>query len=98
MQTGTTEHSQHILSYQKLVAVLGTLFLLTALTITIAQIDLGILNIWIALLVAAVKATFVLLFFMHLKYEPWPLKLAFIGTIACLAILIGFIFWDISFR
>ena len=89
---------EHILSYPKLVAVLCVLFGLTAVTIAVSRINLGIFNIWIAILIASIKASFVLLFFMHLKYESRFLKLTFIGTVACLAILIGFIFWDISFR
>ncbi|MBW1897838.1 MAG: cytochrome C oxidase subunit IV family protein [Deltaproteobacteria bacterium] len=88
----------HIISYGKLFSVLCALLVLTAITITASRIDLGALNIWIAILIASFKATFVLLFFMHLKYESGLLKIAFIGTIGCLAVLIGFIFWDISFR
>ena len=89
---------EHILSYPKLGAVLCVLFGLTAVTIVISRIDLGILNIWIAILIASIKSSFVLLFFMHLKYESRLLKMTFVGTVVCLAILIGFIFWDISFR
>jgi cytochrome c oxidase subunit 4 len=88
----------HIINYSKLFAVLCALLVLTAITITVSRIHLGALNIWIAILIASVKAAFVLLFFMHLKYESRMLKIAFIGTIGCLAVLIGFIFWDISFR
>jgi len=89
---------EYILSYPKLLAVLCVLFALTALTIIVSRIDLGILNIWIAILIASIKGSFVLLFFMHLKYESRLLKMTFVGTVVCLAILIGFIFWDISFR
>jgi len=87
-----------VLSYPKLVAVLCVLFGLTAVTIVVSRIELGILNIWIAILIASIKGSFVLLFFMHLKYESRLLKMTFVGTVVCLAILIGFIFWDISFR
>jgi cytochrome c oxidase subunit 4 len=92
------ETNEHILSYTKLFAVLCILLCFTALTIFISRIDLDALNIWIAILIASVKASFVLLFFMHLKYESRLMKTAFVGTVLCLAILIGFIFWDISFR
>jgi cytochrome c oxidase subunit 4 len=89
---------EHILSYPKLVAVLCVLFGLTAVTIVVSRIELGILNIWIAILIASIKGSVVLLFFMHLKYESRLLKMTFVGTVVCLSILIGFIFWDISFR
>lgn len=90
--------TDHIQSYARLLGVLACLWALTALTIGIARIDMGIFNIWIAILIASVKASLVLLFFMHLKNESLLLKITFIGTILCLVIFIGFIFWDISFR
>lgn len=89
---------EHILSYAKLAGVLCALLALTAVTIASSRVDLGVLNIWVALLIASIKGGFVILYFMHLKYEPGVLKLAFLGTAACLAMVIGFIFWDISFR
>jgi cytochrome c oxidase subunit 4 len=92
------KNDSHVLSYSKLAVVLGLLFGLTAVTIGISRIDMGVLNIWIALLIASTKSSLVLLFFMHLKFESRLVKLSVIGTIGCLAVLIGFIFWDISFR
>ena len=92
------DHGEKILSYGKLLAVLAALLVLTAVTVMVSTIDLGILNIWIALLIASFKASLVLLFFMHLKYESGFLKTGFVGTIGFLAILIGFLFWDIAFR
>ena len=94
----TAESNGHILSYTKLFAVLCVLLCFTAITVAVSRIDLGALNIWTAILIASIKSSFVLLFFMHLKYESRLMKIAFVGTVLCLAILIGFIFWDISFR
>ena len=91
-------NQEHILSYAKLFGVLCILLSLTAVTIGVSRIDLGVLNIWIAILIASCKVSFVLLFFMHLRYESRLLQSTFIGTIGTLAILIGFVFWDISFR
>ncbi len=90
---------EHILSYKQLLLVLGVLLSLTIVTVLISMVDLGGGNVWAALLIASAKATFVLLFFMHLKYEKgWVIKVSFICTVSFLAILIGFIFWDVSFR
>ncbi len=89
---------EHMLSYRKLLGVLGILFVLTVVTILVSKIDLGWLNIWIALMVAAVKSSFVLLYFMHLKYENRIFIISFIGTVFFIAVLITFVFWDISFR
>ena len=49
--------------------IFGLLMVLTAITVAVAWVDLGTLNILVALAVAVVKATFVVLYFMHLKYS-----------------------------
>ena len=86
------------LSYRLLAGVLAVLFALTALTVGAASIDLGSWNVWVALAIATMKASLVLLFFMHLKYEGRVLKLSFLATVGFLAIIIGFLFFDIAFR
>ncbi len=45
------------------------LFVLMSMTITVAYIDLGIFNIYIALTIAVVKALLVVMYFMHVKYN-----------------------------
>ena len=93
------EHEdQHIQPYTHLLAVLVALLALTAVTIWVSRIELGSLNIWMTLLIASIKSSIVLLFFMHLKYEGRLIRTTFIVTVCTLAILIGFLFWDISFR
>lgn len=88
----------HVLSYRNLLGILGILFILTVITILVSKIDLGWLNIWVALMVASVKSSFVLLYFMHLKYENRIFLITFIGTVFLVAVLIAFMFLDISFR
>ena len=64
------EHSdQHIQPYTHLLTVLAVLLTLTAVTVAASRVELGGLNIWMTILIASIKSTFVLLFFMHLKYE-----------------------------
>jgi cytochrome c oxidase subunit IV len=45
------------------------LLLLFVLTVTAAYIDLGQLNIFVALTIAIVKAVLVVLYFMHVRYS-----------------------------
>ena len=59
------------------------LMLCTGLTVAIAFVDLGPLNIVAALTIAVFKATLVVLFFMHVKY----------GTRLTWAVVIGSVFW-----
>ena len=92
------KHSQHSLSYTSLALVLAGLLTLTGLTVGVSYIDLGKLNVWVALLVASAKSTLVLLFFMHLKYETRVIKVSFVSTVIVLAVMISFTFWDVAFR
>ena len=91
-------HEAHIFEYRTLLYVLCALFVLTGVTVGASYFDFGKLNVWIALAIASVKASFVLLFFMHMKYEGKVLALSFLGTVFFLGIMISFTFWDVAFR
>lgn len=88
----------HILSYKQLGLILAILLVLTGVTVGVSYMDLGFFNVPLALAIACTKVTFVLLFFMHLKYEGPIINLSFIGTVSFLIIMIGFTFWDVAFR
>ena len=90
--------TQHIQSYKTLALVLGGLLVLTAVTVGASYVDLGRLNVWVALAIASLKGSLVLMFFMHMRFEGPLLKVSFLSTIGFLAIMIGFTFWDIAFR
>jgi len=55
--------------------IFGSLMVLTAVTVTVAFINLGGLNFPVALGIAILKATLVILFFMHVKYSSRLTKL-----------------------
>ena len=74
------------------------LVMLTGLTVGLTGVPLGRLSILGAILIASVKSTLVLLFFMHLRYERRIFAAIFLVTIAILAIFIGFTFLDIAYR
>jgi cytochrome c oxidase subunit 4 len=70
------------------IAVFVALLLLTAVTVLVSYVDLGLWNAVVALLIASVKASLVALFFMHLKGENrlvWGFALV---PIAFLALII----------
>lgn len=75
-----------------------SLLVLTAVTVTAAGMSLGAFSVAMALLIASVKASVVLSFFMHLKYESTIFKVFFFVAIATFAIFIGITFVDIPFR
>jgi cytochrome c oxidase subunit 4 len=59
----------HISSVKFYVGILAALMVLTLLTVGIASIHLGPLNLAVAIVIASAKATLVIMFFMHLKYD-----------------------------
>lgn len=61
--------SHHVIPLKVYLTVFSILIVATAITVYVATLDFGILNTPIALFVATFKATMVLLFFMHLKYD-----------------------------
>ena len=93
-----SQENHHVLSYTTLAFILGLLLTLTGVTVAVSYMDLGFFNVPVALGVACTKVTFVLLYFMHLKYEGPIINLSFIGTITFLLIMIGFTFFDVAFR
>jgi cytochrome c oxidase subunit 4 len=70
-ETQTAGHTTavHVMPLKVLVRVWGSLLALTVITAVVAGIDLGSLNLPIALAIAVVKASLVLLFFMHMRYD-----------------------------
>jgi cytochrome c oxidase subunit IV len=92
------EDTPHVLSYSQLAVVLAILLALTGLTVGVSYVHMGFFNVPVALAIACLKVTFVLLFFMHLKYEGRIIIFSFIGTVTFLVIMIGFTFWDVAYR
>jgi cytochrome c oxidase subunit IV len=83
------EYEEHVVPKSVYFAVFGALMALTLATVAVAFVDLGNMNVVVALVVAVLKATLVVLFFMHVKYSPTLTKLVVIASIAWLAILFG---------
>jgi cytochrome c oxidase subunit 4 len=65
----SNETHQPIVKYRTYVFVLLTLLLLTGLSVFLTEINLGMLAVVGALLIASVKSSLVLWHFMHLKHE-----------------------------
>lgn len=82
------EHAEHIVPPGVYAAIITTLLVLTLITVWAAFVDLGRFNIVVALAIATVKATLVVLFFMHAKYVPERTKLVIVAGIFWLALLL----------
>ena len=60
--------SEHISPLRTSIGIWLALLGFTTLTVLAALVELGPFNIVVALLIATIKATLVVLFFMHVKY------------------------------
>ena len=75
--------SAHVVPTRVYYTIFAILMVCTGLTVWIAFLDLGPLNTIAALGIAVLKATLVVLFFMHVKYST---KLTW-------AVVLGSVFW-----
>ena len=66
-------------------AIWAALIFFTGLTVFAASIELHVFNIVVALLIATIKGTLVVLFFMHLRYST---KLTMVTVIAAIFFLL----------
>jgi len=74
------------------------LLMLTGVTVTVSGLNLGQWSVLGAIIIAAVKSTLVVLFFMHLKYEDRVFKIMLGLAIVTLAVIMVLTFVDVSFR
>ncbi len=80
--------STHIVPLRTYYLIFLTLMVCTAITVAVAFVDLGPLNIIVAMTIAVLKATLVVLFFMHVKYSTRLTWAVVLGSIFWLGILI----------
>ncbi len=93
------EDSAHIVVQYRAYAIVWIILLaLTWLTVTISGVRIGGVTIFFPLLIASVKATMVLSFFMHLKYEKGLFKLIILIMLVIFLVLICLVFSDVGYR
>lgn len=86
----------HVASWQSLVTVGGILLVLTVITVLAAQVDFGgkTINLAIAMAIAAFKASLVILYFMHLRYDRLFHSALVVGGILAATLFVGFALVD----
>ena len=90
--------SVHVSPLSTYLSIFGALMVLSALTVGAAFVNLGSFNPIVALAIAGVKATLVILFFMHVKYSSRSTKLVVGGAFFFLFILLGLTMTDYMSR
>ena len=90
--------AQHVSSLRTYLGVGGALLFLTVVTVAVSFVDLGGLNVVVALLIASLKGSLVVLFFMHLLYDNKIYLTVFLAALVFLSILIIFTMFDTMTR
>ena len=87
----------HVASVKVLLGTGSALLMLTIVTVLATKIDFGAnINLAIAMLIAVTKATLVILFFMHLKYDKLFHTVVFVSAILAACLFVGFTLMDSS--
>ena len=90
--------AEHIVPVKNYIFVFLTLMALTVATYSVAYIDLGGLNLIVALTIAIIKATCVILIFMHVKYSTTLTKAVVASGFFFFLIMIFFTMNDLLTR
>lgn len=91
---GHDDHEHHVVSWQLLTLVFLALMGLTILTVAAIFVNLGPLNLPVALGIAMVKAVLVVLIFMHIWWDRAFHGLCILGSLGFVVLFIGFTMID----
>jgi cytochrome c oxidase subunit 4 len=87
-------HNEHILPLPLYLTIGSILLLLTAITVIVAQFNFGPYNLLVAMIIAAIKASLVALYFMHLKYDSKIYATIFVLSVLFLAVFVTLTMFD----
>lgn len=88
----------HVSSSAMFANVLIALLILTVVTVGASRIDFGSANMLIAMAIASVKASLVIAFFMHVKWDTAINKIVFLSSFLFLSLLFVFTLADLATR
>ncbi len=74
------------------------LLALTATTVAVARLHLTDYAVLASIFIATVKAALVVTFFMHLRHEPWILKIMLFLALLALTLIVLLTFSDVWIR
>src|SRR5580698_6566718 len=87
----------HVATVKTLVATGSTLLVLTLVTVLATRVDFGAnINLAVAMVIAVTKATLVVLFFMHLRYDRLFHTVVFVSALCAASLFVGFTLMDSS--
>ena len=86
--------SGHVSPVSLYITIFLALMVLTAATVGAAFVDLGQFNFLVAMIIAVFKASLVVWYFMHVKYQSRLTKLTVATGLFFLAVLLGLMLVD----
>jgi cytochrome c oxidase subunit 4 len=86
----------HVSPISLYITIFLALMVLTAVTVAAAFVNLGQFNFLVAMIIAGFKASLVIWYFMHVKYQSSLTKLTVATGLFFLAILLGMMLIDYS--
>ena len=93
--TTSAQRQVHVLPLSVYIGVGSALFVLTGITVAVAQVHLGGAgNLIVAMAIATIKASLVVLFFMHLLYDNKFYAVVFCVSFVMLTVFITFTMFD----
>jgi cytochrome c oxidase subunit IV len=90
--------SVHVSPLSTYLTIFGALMGLSAITVGAAFVNLGSFNPVVALAIACLKATLVVLYFMHVKYSSSLVKITVVLSLFFVAILFAETLMDYATR
>lgn len=91
-------NQSHIVPYKTYGIILSVLIVLTFISVAVTRIELASLTVFVAVLLAAVKSSFVLIYFMHLKFDNKLLKALVTAVFVLIALVMVVTFLDYNYR
>jgi cytochrome c oxidase subunit IV len=98
LPTSEAEAHGHAHGPGRYFVIWALLLVFTVTTVLTGRMDLGPINLPLALTIATIKATLVVLFFMHLSESHGVNRLVFVVSILFLVVLILGVFGDLLTR
>jgi cytochrome c oxidase subunit IV len=96
--TANQSHDDHALAHpvslRLLLTVYAALMICTALTYMATWVELGNFNVWLALLIAVIKAGLVAMYFMHLRWDSPFNGIVLIASLFFVALFVGSVILD----
>ena len=91
-------HGEHLVPYHVFVNVWLALVGLTVITVGASYLDLKQMTLFTAMLIASVKVSLVIMYFMHVRYDSKVISYFLIACLVTYAIFVALTFADYSFR